>query len=66
MNLEKTIDIAMEFEHWIPQLSTYTKEPGKHHNCDFAVFRFSYKGEQVELKAKIRADDMKAHTLRIL
>ena len=66
MNLEKTIDIAMEFEQWIPQLSTYTKEPGKHHNCDFAVFRFSYKGEQVELKAKIRADDMKAHTLRIL
>ena len=66
MNLEKTLDIAMEFEQWMPQLSTYTTEPGKHHPCDFAVFRTTYNGTEIEMKAKILDDVLKAYILRLL
>jgi len=66
MNLEKTIDVAMEFEQWVPQLSSYTTEPGKHHNCDFAVFRTTYNGIEIEMRAKILDDVLKAYILRLL
>ena len=66
MNLEKSIEVAMEFEQWIPQLSSYTTEQGRHHNCDFAVFRTTYNGIEIEMKAKILDDVLKAYILRLL
>lgn len=66
MNLEKTIDIAMEFEKWMPQLSTYTTEPGRHHDCDFAVFQTTFEGNRIEFKAMILNDVFKGWLLRLI
>ena len=66
MNFEKTMQIAMDFQKWMPSLTDYQTESGRHHNCDFAVFRFFYDGIEIELKAKIRKENLKAYTMRII
>lgn len=60
------MQVAMDFEKWIPNLTTYQKEHGKHHDCDFAVFHFEYNDIHVEMKAMINEDHLKAYTLRII
>ena len=63
---ERTLDVAMEFEQWMPRLTTYTTEPGRHHDCDFAVFRITHNGTEIEFKAKILPKGLKAHIIRIV
>ena len=63
---ERTLELAMEFEQWMPRLTTYTTEPGRHYTCDFAVFRIIHDGVEIEFKAKILPKGLKAHILRIV
>lgn len=66
ITLEETIRIAMEFEQWMPQLSTYTTEPGRHHDCEFAVFQTTFEERRIEFKAMILDDVFKGWLLRLL
>lgn len=63
--LAKTIDLATEFEKWIPLLHSPIEEPGIDHNFPFNAYRITYKGYNIEFKAKLTAGEI-AYTMRIL
>lgn len=65
-NLSKTMQLAKEFEQWMPKLKQFSRETGKHHDCDFAVFRFEHNGITAEMKAMIYDEYLKSYILRII
>ena len=56
--LAETMDAAVHFEEWMPfSHKEEREEDGKHHNCKFAVYTAKYKGNKIEFKVKLNANN---------
>lgn len=62
--LKETMDLAMEFEKWMPTLSQGKVEPGIDHTFPFKAYEFRYKGYDIVFKAKLTEGTI-AYTMRI-
>lgn len=62
--LKETMDIAMDFESWMPKLKRGRIEDGIDHNFQFKAYEISHNGYNIIMKAKL-TDGTIAYTMRI-
>ena len=64
LKLAKTMELATQIEQWLPSAKLVRKEAGRHHDCDFLVFKAEWKDVGIELKVKDQKEKI-AYTMRI-
>ena len=62
--LKKTMDLAMDFEKWMPTLLQGQIENGIDHSFQFKAYEFRYNGYDIVFKAKL-TEGLIAYTMRI-
>lgn len=63
--LAKTMELATHINEWIGLAKCKGNEPGKHHNFDFRIYEVEYKGQIIQLKAKV-TDGFLAYNMKLL
>ena len=51
--LAETMDLSTRVEEWIDSAHYLRTEAGRHHPFDFKVYEAEYKGQKIEIKAKV-------------
>lgn len=51
--LPDIVEASIHFKQWIPQATRTSIETGRHHNFDFAVYRVTWNGYNIEFKCKL-------------
>lgn len=62
--LKETMDLAMDFEKWMPTLSQGQVENGIDHSFQFKAYKFRYQDYDIVFKAKL-TEGIIAYTMRI-
>ena len=65
-NVAETMQLATLVNEWLPGAAHVSTEQGRHHNCQFKVFRANYQGVNIECKAKVLPTGIFLYTMRIV
>lgn len=63
--LAETIKLATQINEWIGSAVYIGTEPGRHHAFDFRIYEVEYKGQKIQLKAKV-TEGIMAYNMRLI
>ncbi|MCH5233577.1 MAG: minor capsid protein [Muribaculaceae bacterium] len=63
--LAETIKLATQINEWIGNAVCIGTEPGRHHAFDFRIYEVEYKGQKIQLKAKV-TEGIIAYNMRLI
>ena len=61
----ETMEMATLVNEWIRDSEKTRKEPGRHHDFDFVVFKAKYQNQEIEFKAK-STEGLIVYTMRLI